>query len=50
MPNYLLHVPEPLKHYFAGFRSRRISGKYRLIYRFEADLVYVLECRFHCAK
>ncbi|WBA43933.1 type II toxin-antitoxin system YoeB family toxin [Hymenobacter canadensis] len=31
--------PEPLKHGFAGFWSRRISGEHWLIYRFEADLV-----------
>ena len=42
--------PEPLKHDFAGFWSRRISGEHRLIYRFEADLVYVLQCRFHYTK
>ena len=38
------------KHDFAGFWSRRISGEHRLIYRFEADLVYVLQCRFHYTK
>ena len=42
--------PESLKHDFTGFWSRRISGEHRLIYRFEADLVYVLQCRFHYTK
>ncbi len=42
--------PEPLKHDFAGFWSRRISGEHRLVYRFETNLVYVLQCRFHYAK
>ena len=39
--------PEPLKHDFAVFWSRRISGGHRLIYRFETDLVQVIQCRFH---
>ena len=39
--------PEALKHDFAGYWSRRISGEHRLVYRFEANLVHVIQCRYH---
>ena len=39
--------PEFFEYDFAGFWSRRISGEHRLLYRFESDLVYVLQCCFH---
>ena len=42
--------PGPLKHVFAGFWSRHISGEHRLVYRLEANLGNVLQCRFHYAK
>jgi toxin YoeB len=31
--------PEPLRHDWAGFWSRRISDEHRLVYRIEADTV-----------
>ena len=42
--------PEALKHDYAGYWSRRISSEHRLVYRFEADLVHVIQCRYHCAQ
>ncbi len=39
--------PEPLKHQFSGFWSRRINDEHRLVYTFiETDLV-IIQCRYH---
>lgn len=42
-----LGKPEPLKHKYAGFRSRRIDREHRLIYKYEEDAIYIAKCRFH---
>jgi len=39
--------PEPLRHEWAGYWSRRISGEHRLVYRVEAGTVFIAQCRFH---
>ncbi len=39
--------PEPLKHKYRGFWSRRIDDEHRLIYRVTEDEVWVVKCRFH---
>jgi toxin YoeB len=39
--------PEPLKHKYSGFLSRRIDDEHRLIYRFENNEIHILKCRFH---
>ncbi|MFV8364716.1 Txe/YoeB family addiction module toxin [Flavobacterium sp. ZT3P35] len=39
--------PEPLKHKYAGFWSRRIDDEQRLIYRFIDDEIQILKCRHH---
>lgn len=39
--------PEPLKHKYAGFWSRRIDGEHRLIYKFQDDEILIAKCRFH---
>ena len=39
--------PEPLTGNLAGYWSRRINDKDRLIYKIDADNVYVLACRYH---
>jgi toxin YoeB len=39
--------PEPLKHQFSGFWSRRINDEHRLVYTlFDGDLV-IVQCRYH---
>ena len=39
--------PEPLKHQFAGFWSRRINDEHRLVYTLlDGDLV-IVQCRYH---
>ena len=48
--NGLLHgigKPEPLRGNLAGFWSRRINDKDRLIYKIDEDNVYILACRYH---
>jgi toxin YoeB len=39
--------PEPLKHNFAGWWSRRINLDHRIVYRIENDAVIILQCRYH---
>lgn len=39
--------PEMLKNDLAGFCSRRIDDKNRLIYRIENDVVIIVACRTH---
>ena len=39
--------PEPLKGNLSGLWSRRIDREHRLVYRMEAGIVYVVQCRFH---
>ena len=42
-----LGKPEPLKHQFSGFWSRRINDEHRLVYTFvEAELI-IAQCRYH---
>ena len=39
--------PEPLGGNLAGFWSRRINDKDRLIYKIDEENVYILACRYH---
>ena len=39
--------PEPLKHQFRGYWSRRIDSANRLVYKVTDDAVIVVACRFH---
>ena len=39
--------PEPLKHNYRGFWSRRIDGEHRLIYQVREDEIRIIKCRFH---
>ncbi len=39
--------PEPLKHEFKGFWSRRIDHRHRLVYRATTDAILIVQCRFH---
>ena len=45
-----LGKPEPLKYQWAGYWSRRITGEHRLVYRVEAGVVFIAQCRFHYTK
>ncbi len=42
-----LGKPEPLKHNYRGFWSRRINDEHRLIYQVKDDELRIVKCRFH---
>jgi toxin YoeB len=39
--------PEPLKHGLSGYWSRRINDEHRIIYRIEADSLFIAQLRYH---
>ncbi|MBC8149291.1 MAG: Txe/YoeB family addiction module toxin [Akkermansiaceae bacterium] len=39
--------PEPLKHAFSGFWSRRITDEHRLVYRINDGVIEVAQARYH---
>lgn len=39
--------PEPLSGKLAGYWSRRINEKNRLVYAIEDDEIIIISCRFH---
>ena len=39
--------PEPLKHKYRGYWSRRINGEHRLIYQIKDDEIRIIKYRFH---
>lgn len=39
--------PEPLKHGFHGYWSRRITDEHRLVYKIDGDEVRIAACRHH---
>jgi len=39
--------PEPLKHNWSGFWSRRINQEHRLVYAAQDDALLIAQCRFH---
>lgn len=42
--------PEPLRHEWAGWWSRRITQEHRLVYRVVSNSVEIAACRFHYGK
>ena len=42
--------PEPLRHEFSGFWSRRITDEHRLIYLVEKEQIVIAQCRYHYQK
>jgi toxin YoeB len=42
--------PEPLRHEFTGYWSRRITEEHRLVYRVSEDAVLIATCRYHYGK
>lgn len=39
--------PEPLKHNWAGYWSRRIDREHRIVYKATEGAIYIVQCRFH---
>lgn len=46
-PKVGIGKPEPLKHNFAGFWSRRLSQRDRIIYKFDSDYIYIFAIGGH---
>ena len=42
-----LGKPEPLRHALAGYWSRRITQRDRLIYTFDEKNIYIAACKGH---
>jgi len=42
--------PEPLKHDFAGYWSRRITDEQRIVYKVAEDEVRIAACRYHYGR
>ena len=39
--------PEPLKHSWTGYWSRRINREHRIVYKIENEAVIIAQCRYH---
>jgi toxin YoeB len=39
--------PEPLKHDFVGYWSRRLTYEHRLVYKVAGEEVRIAACRYH---
>ena len=39
--------PEPLKHGMSGYWSRRITDEHRMVYKVEADVLFIAQLRYH---
>jgi len=39
--------PEPLKHDWAGYWSRRITDEHRFVYKIENGVILIAQLRFH---
>ena len=39
--------PEPLKHAFQGYWSRRITHEHRIVYKKVGDQIWIAQLRYH---
>lgn len=39
--------PEPLKHAFQGYWSRRINDEHRIVYKVQDDSLLIAQLRYH---
>ena len=46
-PFFGIGKPEPLKHDFAGYWSRRITDEHRMVYKIEGDGLLIAQLRYH---
>ncbi len=42
--------PEPLKHNWSGYWSRRITREHRLVYKVTENAVLIAQCKYHYNK
>lgn len=40
--------PEPLRHQWSGYWSRRIDREHRLVYKITEGAIVIVQCRYHC--
>ena len=46
-PHEGIGKPEALRGDLAGFWSRRIDGRHRLVYKADGDSLLIAQCRYH---
>jgi len=39
--------PEPLKHNWSGYWSRRITREHRIVYKVTENAVLIAQCKYH---
>ncbi len=39
--------PEPLRHQWTGYWSRRIDREHRIVYKATDDALFIAQCRYH---
>ncbi|WP_163557503.1 Txe/YoeB family addiction module toxin [Halomonas sp. NO4] len=39
--------PEPLRHQWSGFWSRRIDREHRLVYKVTDNAIVIVQCHYH---
>jgi toxin YoeB len=39
--------PEPLRHHWSGYWSRRIDREHRLVYKVTDSSIVIVQCRYH---
>jgi toxin YoeB len=39
--------PEPLRHAFQGYWSRRINDEHRIVYKVQGDALLIAQLRYH---
>lgn len=49
-PHRGIGKPEPLKHEWSGYWSRRINEEHRLVYKVGDHKLYIAACRYHYHK
>ena len=42
-----LGMPEPLRHNWSGYWSRRIDREHRLVYKVTDEAIIIVQCRYH---
>ena len=42
-----LGEPEPLRHNWSGYWSRRIDREHRLVYKVSEQEITIVQCRYH---
>lgn len=42
-----LGEPEPLRHNWSGYWSRRIDREHRFVYKVTDDALCIVQCRYH---